>query len=531
MISKKQLFSFLILATVGVFSVQQNISAATTTSTSSLVATADVSKMPIAKVHLSYRAIMVTNISAKDVTLDSVNINLNGKSVKDDGDLISNRVRYCDSKTTDMNDAKYCAYNNAKATDVCESNHMLKSGESCFVWFKALRNDKIGVSTDSMDHKNFTLVINTKSGDNLTKHFVADYQQDLYVAGDIKDPEHPNRDTDMCGLYVWDGIYSSWVLMAYGESQKLGKDQTPLALMKGDLYIGAVDMYGFGAVNGPTIKVHNIAEWNGYSWLDVNGGVGFNEYDGTGYIESLATVNDELYVGGFFDHADVDQNGHGKIETGGLAKWDGSNWSAVGDKTLYNVVSLGEVKNKELYAVGRMNGTGDVLAKWHDSKWDIVNSGDLTIAAFANVNSDYYMSQNGQIQKLQGDNNWQTIGKINGLRDVWAITGNDGVIYVGGHFDGVDGTHSAGLAQLTSSGWRSLGDFIDRGDTGEVTSLAYTNHELYAGGKFDKIGNASFNKVAKWNGSSWSSFDKGLDFYSHAHLSFIIAPSLTIIGY
>jgi|GEM_PF-5851352 len=43
-----------------------------------------------------------------------------------------------------------------------------------------------------------------------------------------------------------------------------------------------------------------------------------------------------------------------------------------------------------------------------------------------------------------------------------------------------------------------------------VLAISSFNNELVIGGSFFKAGNLNFNRIAKFNGSSWSGFSSGL---------------------
>jgi len=96
-----------------------------------------------------------------------------------------------------------------------------------------------------------------------------------------------------------------------------------------------------------------------------------------------------------------------------------------------------------------------------------------------------------------------------------AVNGSD--IYVGGGFTtvGSGGTVVSGLnriAKWNGTVWSSL----DSGLNLTVLSLAVSGTELYVGGQFTDVGFGGtpvpgLNHIAKWNGTSWSALDKGLD--------------------
>jgi hypothetical protein len=96
-----------------------------------------------------------------------------------------------------------------------------------------------------------------------------------------------------------------------------------------------------------------------------------------------------------------------------------------------------------------------------------------------------------------------------------AVLGTD--VYVGGEFTDVasGGTPVAGLnniAKWNGTTWSAL----DKGLNDGVFSLTILGTDLYVGGLFTDIGTggtpvSGLSRVAKWNGTAWSSLDKGLN--------------------
>jgi len=68
------------------------------------------------------------------------------------------------------------------------------------------------------------------------------------------------------------------------------------------------------------------------------------------------------------------------------------------------------------------------------------------------------------------------------------------------------GIPANGIAKWDGSSWSAL----DPGMDSEVYALAVSGSDLYVGGRFTTAGNAAANYIAKWNGSSWSTLGSGL---------------------
>ncbi|AEV33126.1 hypothetical protein Oweho_2152 [Owenweeksia hongkongensis DSM 17368] len=104
----------------------------------------------------------------------------------------------------------------------------------------------------------------------------------------------------------------------------------------------------------------------GYDWMGI-GGSGFQ-----GHVSDAIMYHGELYVAGYFYMVDT------TYVNSGVAKWDGSKWTAVGDfytGALVNYVLDLEIYEDTLYAGGffksRYNATDTFqsLAKWDGTEW------------------------------------------------------------------------------------------------------------------------------------------------------------------
>ena len=122
-----------------------------------------------------------------------------------------------------------------------------------------------------------------------------------------------------------------------------------------------------------------IAKWNGSQWTALGTGI---EGDGS-YISALAIDSTgNLYAGGYFSSAG------GVPNTKNLAKWDGSQWTALstgieGDESYISALAMDSTGN--LYAGGVFDSAGGVantknLAKWGGSQWTALGTGAVDLA-------------------------------------------------------------------------------------------------------------------------------------------------------
>jgi hypothetical protein len=101
------------------------------------------------------------------------------------------------------------------------------------------------------------------------------------------------------------------------------------------------------------------------------GGAGFGDGRIFPEVHALAVSGSDLYAGGGFTTA-------GGSAANGIAKWDGSSWSALGSGMNGTVRALA-VSGSDLYAGGYFTTAGgsaaNRIAKWNGSSWTALGSG------------------------------------------------------------------------------------------------------------------------------------------------------------
>src|SRR5262245_7676039 len=214
-------------------------------------------------------------------------------------------------------------------------------------------------------------------------------------------------------------------------------------------------------------------------WLPTFGGLPGVGGAETPWVHDMVVFDDgsgpALYVGGDFTIA-------GDATVKGVAKWDGSDWSALGSNlngTVYALAVFDDGGGPELYAGGffSLPGGGARIARWDGSSWSPLTSG-----------------VNNQLSST-----------------VFALTtfddGSGTALYAGGAFIGPVG--GSRIAKWNGSSWSALGSGLN--DT--VVALSVfddgTGAALYAGGHFTTAGGSPASRIAKWDGSSWSALGSG----------------------
>jgi len=261
------------------------------------------------------------------------------------------------------------------------------------------------------------------------------------------------------------------------------------------------------------------------------------------YVAALAVSGSDLYVGGNFTQA-------GGIAANRVAKWNGTSWSSLGTGAANGVnraVTALAISGSDLYVGGWFTEAGGIaanrVAKWDGTSWSSLGMGaangvaggivgnDPFVSDLAISGSDLYVSgwfrQAGgiaanNVAKWNGTS-WSSLGTgaANGVggaigNDPYvmalAISGSD--LYVGGTFTEAGGIAAKRVAKWNGTSWSSLGTGPANGVNFTVFVLAVSGSDLYMGGWFLQAGGVAANRVAKWNGTNWSSLGTGVTIMS-----------------
>ncbi len=216
------------------------------------------------------------------------------------------------------------------------------------------------------------------------------------------------------------------------------------------------------------IVVNRIAKWNGSNWsaLAGSGGIGVD-----GPVTALLVRGTDLYVSGWFTHA-------GGIPALNIAKWDGTNWTALGaGLSATGAVQAMAIMGNTLYATSNildpaLGGPGNLIAKW-----------DLTTLT------------------------WSPFAVMNDAVETFLVDGTN--LYAGGQFTIIGGVAANNIAKWNGTVWSPLGSGTDYYIGG--AGLKMMSGILYTGGRFTHAGGNAANYIAKWDGSAWSSFGTGIN--------------------
>src|SRR5262245_17443706 len=179
-----------------------------------------------------------------------------------------------------------------------------------------------------------------------------------------------------------------------------------------------------------------------------------------------------VYIGGDFTVV-------GDVVANGVAKWNGTNWSALGSGISGGISALA-LSGSDLYAAGSFTAAGGIaatnIAKWNGSSWSALGLG---------------------------------IG--NAVRAL-AVSGSD--VYAGGSFTTAGDVAANSIARWDGSSWSALASGIQGVDSAPpLHALAVSGSDLYVGGYFTAADGTAATNIAKWDGSSWSPLGSGMNQY------------------
>ncbi len=218
-----------------------------------------------------------------------------------------------------------------------------------------------------------------------------------------------------------------------------------------------------------------IARWDGADWSAL-GSDGAGEGSINDPVNTLAVSGPYLYAGGGFDN--VNNNGTVLTAADVIVRWDGANWSALGEGTAGDgALSCGvwdiAVNGPDVYAGGcfqNINNYGtdldnaDYIAKWDGSNWSALGSDG---------------ANNGSIKNVVG-----------------AVAVINSYVFIGGRFldvndNGTILTAADNIAWWDGAHWLPL----NNNGAGEgslnksVYDMAISGSSLYAGGEFIDVNN------------------------------------------
>jgi hypothetical protein len=159
-------------------------------------------------------------------------------------------------------------------------------------------------------------------------------------------------------------------------------------------------------------------------------------------VLAVATDGTNVYIGGQFTRV-------GNVAANNIAKWNGTEWSALGSGTSGPVNAIA-LNGTDVYAGGNFTDAGGVnvynIARWDGAQWHTLGGGIWAV--------------------------------------VFALAVSEGSLYVGGGIVTAGQVATTGIARWDGTSWFAVGGGI----AGTVYALAESGGKIYAGGSFSSAG-------------------------------------------
>ncbi len=245
-----------------------------------------------------------------------------------------------------------------------------------------------------------------------------------------------------------------------------------------------------------------------------------------GDCRKLLVADGKLIAGGYFEKAD-------RRVVNNIAQYDGTKWTGLAkgvDGIVRDLCSVG----KDVYACGdfsyadKKDGGGvesNQVARWDGTKWNPLEklNVDQQIHALASDGKTLYAG--GRFTKIGGKIEASNVAKWDGKKwsiltkdkfessvgagTIIAMAWHDGKLFASGGFETIGDEPCNRIAMFDGKSWSEAGN---KGLNRNVTMFASTGKTLYACGEFTKTGDdTQLNHVAKWDGAKWQPLGNGVD--------------------
>jgi hypothetical protein len=292
---------------------------------------------------------------------------------------------------------------------------------------------------------------------------------------------------------TWTG--AEWELLGQGVYMRHPAEPLPCSLScspwiasavvyDGDLVVGGGFRYAGGYFQRH--RANNVARWDGTNWSAIGAGLG-------GPVRALALYGTDLIA----IYSTIDSVGwwHSRF-----ARWDGFSWQSMDEGFIGAPLDL-VVKSEELYALS------DRLFRWTGSSWVIVSEAKILpwrLGVYRDsIVARIEVVENGITRRriaAWAGGDWIPIGgrlaSEIGHPDCFAEV--DGHLFVGGSLPAFNN-----IAEWTGSGWESLGSGVGPGEWPHVSypvAAIYEYEErIFVGGMFIAAGHKPSWHIARWD--------------------------------
>jgi hypothetical protein len=260
---------------------------------------------------------------------------------------------------------------------------------------------------------------------------------------------------------------NTWSTLGTGSSNGVNYYVTALAVVGNEVVVGGY-FTSAGGVSARRVARFNT-QTNTWSSLGTGSSNGVDDW-----VEALAVVGDEVFVGGLFTSA-------GGVSANRVARFNTqtNTWSTLGTGSSNGVsgrVTALAVVGNEVFVGGRFTSAGGVSANY--------------VARFNTQTNTWSTLGTGSSNGVSGG----FFPYVNAL----AVVGNE--VYVGGRFTEAGGVSANYVARFNTqtNTWSTLGTGSSNGVNDWVNALAVVGNEVYVGGGFTSAGGVSANYVARY---------------------------------
>jgi len=278
-----------------------------------------------------------------------------------------------------------------------------------------------------------------------------------------------------------------------------------------------------GSVNAVSVTRWSGGDWEAPPWID-------------GEVRALTSFDDglgagpQLIAGGAFTFLDGVRAKH-------LARWDGAGWSPLvtlsggGVVGIWALLPVDDGTGPVLYAGGSFNQVDGTVsrsvARWDGTSWGPVAPGcpvdvvralahDPTIGGGPTLYAaGQAVSTLARITRWEGAG-WSPLGlgmnnTVHALEVHDDGLGGGPALYAAGEFTTAGGIAANRVARWDGSSWSPLGAGMNNRVSGLLSFDDGTGPALYATGLFTVAGAVSARRIARWDGLAWTTVGTGID--------------------
>ena len=247
----------------------------------------------------------------------------------------------------------------------------------------------------------------------------------------------------------------------------------------------------FGLVGGSAIN--SLARWDGSQWLALGNPT---MPSSIGSILGLAVLpNGDLVAGGSFSLV-------GGVACNNIGRWDGTTWHPLGAGSPTPVLGLVATPAGEVVAIGGFGISPGTVARWDGVSWQVMPpTPSSTTFPVAPVGNDGVLFRSNAALWLQDAGGWSQLAGWTGSADVrCALLLPNGDALVGGAFAFFDGKNAWRVAIRRNGVFEAT----NSGGVGTVQTAVPSGDGGYLVGGTFRVGGMPLANLAHFDGVTWT---------------------------